>query len=62
MCTHLTASTDLLQIVLRVGSENLPSLQVAEKAASRRIGAFDEPEGRVIHFAVDLPTSGDRDR
>jgi RimJ/RimL family protein N-acetyltransferase len=51
---YLRASTDVREIVLRVAPENVASVRVAEKAAHRFLGVFDEPEGRIARYAVDL--------
>jgi RimJ/RimL family protein N-acetyltransferase len=54
MSTYLRTATDMRQMILRVASENAASLRVAEKAGGKRLGVFNEPEGRMVHFAVDL--------
>jgi RimJ/RimL family protein N-acetyltransferase len=54
MSAYLRTFTDVHRMILRIAPENVASLKVAEKVASRFLGFFDEPEGRMARYALDL--------
>lgn len=54
MGAYLKSVAGLRQMVLRISSENAASLRVAEKSGFQLLGSFEEPEGRMVRYALDL--------
>jgi RimJ/RimL family protein N-acetyltransferase len=54
LSSYLRSSTEVRQMVVRITSENSPSLRVMEKAGFKFLGIFDEPAGRMARYALDL--------
>ena len=54
MGVYLKTSTAIRQIVLRAACENAASLRVAEKSGFRLLGVFEEAEGRMARYVLDI--------
>jgi RimJ/RimL family protein N-acetyltransferase len=54
MGTYLKSISRMRQMVLRISCENAASLRVAQKSGFQLLGIFDEPEGRMVRYALDL--------
>jgi RimJ/RimL family protein N-acetyltransferase len=54
MGAYLKSVSGMRQMILRISCENTASLRVAEKSGFQHIGIFEEPEGRMVRYALDL--------
>ena len=54
MAAYLKSVSGMRQMVLRISCENATSLRVAAKSDFQFLGIFEEPEGRMVRYALDL--------